>query len=103
MAMYEHQGPVLDLCWNTAGDKLFSVGVDKAVRMFEMMILQTAQPVTSRQVGVHDDAVRCVKWIDTPTGGILASGSWDKTVRVCLFPIEICATVLCSFYLSFRG
>jgi hypothetical protein len=31
--------------------------------------------------------VRVVKWLETPQGGILATGSWDKTIKVGLrFP-----------------
>lgn len=36
----------------------------------------------SQQVGIHDAAIKCVRWIDAPTGGILATGSWDKTIKV---------------------
>jgi len=42
----------------------------------------------SQQVAQHDASVKCVKWIDAQ-GGILATGSWDKTVKVsCYFPAE---------------
>ena len=47
-AIYPHEGPVLDLCWNGRdGSKLLSVGADKAARMFDV---STGQ---STQVGVH--------------------------------------------------
>lgn len=76
-AMYPHEGPVLDLCWNGRdGSKLLSVGADKAARMFDV---STGQ---SSQVGVHDAPIKCARWIDAPSGGILATGSWDKTVKV---------------------
>ena len=80
--MYSHEGPVLDVCWNKEGNKLFSGGADKAVRMYDVA---TGQPT---QVGAHDGAVKCVKWIDAPTGGILATGSWDKTVKVELSTLQ---------------
>jgi mRNA export factor len=35
------------------------------------------------QVAQHDAPVKTVKWVDTPQGGILATGSWDKTIKVC--------------------
>ena|SRR5258708_37417413 len=78
-AMYRHEGPVLDICWNGKdGSKLFSVGADKAARMFDV---STGQ---STQVGAHDAPIKCARWIEAPTGGVLATGSWDKTVKVCL-------------------
>jgi mRNA export factor len=35
-------------------------------------------------VAQHDQPIKCVKWIDAPqpVGGILATGSWDRTVKV---------------------
>lgn len=57
---------------------MISGGADNAARMLE---LQTGQ---STQVAAHDAPVRHVKWIETPQGGILATGSWDKTIKVSL-------------------
>ncbi|KDQ13524.1 hypothetical protein BOTBODRAFT_111302 [Botryobasidium botryosum FD-172 SS1] len=74
-AMYSHEGPVFDLCWSKDGSKLFSGGADKAARMFD---IQSGQAV---QVAAHDAPVKCVRWIETPTGGYLATGSWDKTLK----------------------
>jgi WD40 repeat protein len=68
---------VLDVFWSKDGSKLFSGGVDKAAKMFD---LNTGQ---SQQVGAHDAPIKCVRWVEAPTGGILATGSWDKTVKVC--------------------
>jgi WD40 repeat protein len=47
----------------------------QAARMFDV---QTGQ---ATQVASHDDAIKCVRWVDAQ-GGILATGSWDKTIRV---------------------
>jgi len=74
-AMYTHEGPVLDICWSKDGSKLFSAGGDKSARMFDMTTGQ------NRQVGGHNEAVSAVRWIEAPTGGILATASWDKTLR----------------------
>ena len=60
------------------GTKVFSGSADKTVKMFDVTTGQ-AQPVAQ-----HDGPVKCVKWIDAPTGGILASGSWDKTLKARL-------------------
>ncbi|EDR03971.1 uncharacterized protein LACBIDRAFT_330872 [Laccaria bicolor S238N-H82] len=72
---YHHQGPVLDVCWSTDGTKLFSGGVDNAGRMYDLITSQTTQ------VAQHDAAIKSVGWVDTPQGGILVTGSWDKTIK----------------------
>jgi len=74
-AMYQHQGPVLSVCWNKEGNKVFSGGADNAGRMFDV---QTGQ---SSQVAAHDAPIKVVKWIDTPQASILVTGSWDKTIK----------------------
>jgi WD40 repeat protein len=75
-AAYAHDAPILDVCWSRDGSKVFSGGVDKAAKLFD---LNSGQ---SQQVGAHDEPIRAVRWIDAPTGGILATGSWDKTIKV---------------------
>jgi mRNA export factor len=65
---------------------VFSVGVDKAARAFD---LATGQSV---QVGSHGAPVKCCRWVDAPSGGYLVTGSWDKTVKVCL-PVTRCTIV----------
>jgi len=57
------------------GSKIFSGGLDNAGRMFDV---STGQ---SSQVAQHDAPIKSVKWVDAPSG-ILATGSWDKTVKV---------------------
>jgi mRNA export factor len=73
-AMYQHQGPVLDVCWNKEGTKIFSGGADNAGRMFDV---NTGQ---ATQVAQHDAPIKVVGWVDAQSG-ILATGSWDKTVK----------------------
>ena len=34
------------------------------------------------QIAQHDAPIKAVRWIDSPQGGILATGSWDKTIKV---------------------
>lgn len=43
-----------------------------------MFDVQTGQ---ATQIAAHDAPIKCVKWIDAQ-GGILATGSWDKTIKV---------------------
>ncbi|KAJ7052484.1 WD40-repeat-containing domain protein [Mycena amicta] len=74
-AMYEHQGPVLSVCWNKEGNRVFSGGADNAGRMFD---LATGQ---ATQIAQHDAPIKILKWVDSPQAGILATGSWDKTIK----------------------
>jgi mRNA export factor len=92
--MYAHQAPVLSVCWNKVsrsaehpsssfpnhapqeGNKVISGGGDNAARLFD---IQTGQ---AQQVAQHDGPVKVVKWLETPQGSILVTGSWDKTVKV---------------------
>jgi mRNA export factor len=54
---------------------VLSGGADNAARLFDVTTGQ------SQQVAQHDAPVKVVKWIDAQ-GGILATGSWDKTIKV---------------------
>ena len=55
----------------------------------------------STQVGRHDGPIKCVRWFEMAQAGILATGSWDKTLRVrihSLFPPNsIPFPLLCLF------
>ncbi|KAF5371835.1 hypothetical protein D9615_009531 [Tricholomella constricta] len=73
-AMHHHQGPVLSVCWGKDG-KVFSGGADNVARMLDISVGQ------GTLVAQHDAPVKCVKWVDTPGGGVLATGSWDKTIK----------------------
>jgi len=74
-AMYQHDGPVLGVCWNKEGNKVISAGTDNAGRMYDLATGQTTQ------VAQHSAPIKAVKWIDSPQGGILVTGSWDKTIK----------------------
>ncbi|KAJ7236289.1 WD40-repeat-containing domain protein [Mycena haematopus] len=73
-AMFRHDAPVLSVCWSQDGSKLFSGGADNAARMYDLATGQASQ------VAQHDAPVKVVRWVDAQ-GGILATGSWDKSVK----------------------
>ena len=58
------------------GTRVISAGADNAGRMYDV---QTGQ---ATQIAKHDAPIRVVKYVDTPSGGIVVTGSWDKTVKV---------------------
>lgn len=74
-ASYTHEGPALDVCWSGDGTKILSGGADNAGRMFDV---QTGQPT---QVAQHQAPIKSVRWTDMH-GGLLVTGSWDKTIKV---------------------
>ncbi|GAO48451.1 WD40 repeat-like protein [Saitoella complicata NRRL Y-17804] len=75
-AMWEHEAPVLSCHWSKDGTKVASGGADKAGRIFDIASGQ------SQQVAAHDAPIKSVRWIDAGQGGsLLATGSWDKTVK----------------------
>jgi mRNA export factor len=74
-AAYSHEAPVLDVCWSKDGTKVISGGVDNAARVFDV------QTGTASQVAQHQGPVKAVRWIDMQNG-LLATGSWDKTIKV---------------------
>ncbi|KAL5486207.1 GLE2_2 [Sanghuangporus weigelae] len=66
-AMYRHQGPVLDVCWNKEGNKVLSGGVDNVARMYDLVSGQTSQ------VAQHDAPLKNIRWIESGQNGILAT------------------------------
>jgi mRNA export factor len=100
--LYSHEAPVLSVCWNKVrpqrkcpvirslmyvygfacatqdGSKILSGGADKAGRCFDVT---TGQPT---QVAAHNEPIRSVRWVEAE-GGLLATASWDKTVKVGRF------------------
>ena len=76
---------------------MLSGGADNAARLFDVTTGQ------SQQVAQHDAPVKVVKWIDAPQGGILATGSWDKTIKVnCIHPsVELLIVYLSMEVLGF--
>ncbi|KAF9346683.1 Poly(A)+ RNA export protein rae1 [Mortierella sp. NVP85] len=73
-AMYSHTAPVLCCAWSKDGTKLVSGGTDKIAKVFD---ISTGQ---SSQVAQHDAPIKEVRWVDGPSP-ILATGSWDKTIK----------------------
>jgi len=73
-SLLDHGAPVLDATFATEST-VYSCGLDNRVQQFDV-----ATGRKSAVVGNHDDGVRCIEWI--PALGIVASASWDKTIRL---------------------
>lgn len=76
-AMFEHEGPVLDCAWSKDGQKVFGAGADKAARMLDL----GAGATQAQQVAAHDQPIKCVESIFVNGTHMLATGSWDKTIK----------------------
>ncbi|KAL0954549.1 hypothetical protein HGRIS_003515 [Hohenbuehelia grisea] len=74
-AVFHHQAPVLSVCWDKAGQNIISGSVDNTAQLFDCQTGQT------RQVAQHEAPIRNVKWVETPGAGLLATGSWDRTLK----------------------
>ena len=58
------------------------------------------------QVAQHDAPIKKVGWVDALGTGILATGSWDKTIKVGYLQIHLIATSLmpsCPKYWDLRS
>ncbi|KAI9806199.1 MAG: RNA export factor gle2 [Sarcosagium campestre] len=85
-ALFDHEGPVLSVAWSKAvwhmtqdGSKVVGGGTDKAARLLDL----GAGSTTAQQVAVHDQPIRCVRFMEAPGSGspMLVTGSWDKHVK----------------------
>jgi mRNA export factor len=70
-----HEGPVLCTAFSPDGGSVFSGGCDNKVKMWSLA--NAAAP--SQVIGQHDAPVRHMHFI--PAMSLLATGSWDKSVR----------------------
>jgi len=65
---------VLCSAWKDDGTTVFSGGCDKQAKMWPL--LSGGQPVT---VAMHEGPIAAMAWI--PGMNLLATGSWDKTLK----------------------
>ncbi|KAI0123816.1 WD40-repeat-containing domain protein [Xylariales sp. AK1849] len=76
-AILNAEGPILSCDWAKDGTMVVAGGADKKSHLLH---LATGQQIT---VGTHDQPIRGVRFVDIPgsNGPIIASASWDKTVK----------------------
>lgn len=72
---YQHEAPVLAVCWSLDGARVISGGADKVARCFDLNTNQC------NVVAQHNEPIRCVKFIAS-FGGALVTGSWDRTIKI---------------------
>ncbi|RDW75973.1 putative nuclear pore complex protein SonA [Coleophoma crateriformis] len=78
VALFDFEGPVLDCHWTKNGAVVVGASADKTARMLDLGGNSSA----AQQVGSHDGPVKSVRFLEgIGTTPIIATGSWDKTVR----------------------
>ncbi|KAI3336805.1 Poly(A)+ RNA export protein [Xylariaceae sp. AK1471] len=77
VAMLSAEGPIFGCDWVNDGDMLLAGGADQKIHLLD---LASGQQTT---IGSHDAPVRGICSVDVPgsRGPIVASGSWDGTVK----------------------
>mmetsp|Transcript_27112 Transcript_27112/g.57011 ORF Transcript_27112/g.57011 Transcript_27112/m.57011 type:complete len:362 (+) Transcript_27112:80-1165(+) len=74
---HENNSPVLDSTFSPDGTTVFSVGGDKAVRMWNLA--QQPPNGVPQQIGAHDQPIKSVGFL--PSSNLIVSGSWDKLLK----------------------
>ncbi|TVY57861.1 Nucleoporin, partial [Lachnellula suecica] len=79
VAAIEFDGPVLTCDWSRDGQKVAGAGADKTAKLLDL----GANGAPAQQVAAHDAPIRSARFFDMPNANapMLATGSWDKTVR----------------------
>merc|ERR1711935_615603 len=75
-AVQNQEGPVLDVCWNLDGSKIFSAGADKKAMMWDLGSNQFTQ------VGAHEQPIMACGYAKGPNYECLVTGSLDKTLKL---------------------
>jgi mRNA export factor len=73
---HESNAPVLDSCFSNDGSTVYSVGADKAVRMWRLG--ETPPNNVPQQIGVHDAPVKAVGCLPS---NLVVSGGWDRKLK----------------------
>jgi mRNA export factor len=74
---HEQQSPVLGSCFSADGSTVFSVGADRAVRMWQLG--QAPPNNIPQQIGVHDAPVKSVGFLSS--SNLVVSGGWDSKLK----------------------
>ncbi|KAK3938514.1 WD40-repeat-containing domain protein [Diplogelasinospora grovesii] len=72
------QGPMFDCDFSKDGTILAAAGADKSVYCLD---LSSGQTLTLSAGYAHAAPVRCVRFLSANFSNMLATGSWDKTVK----------------------
>ena len=72
---HSHGGIVTFLFWQD-GSKIFFGSADKTLRMWDLGSNQVTQ------IGAHDNCIKSVHFIQSPSYQCVMTGSWDKTLKV---------------------
>jgi len=74
---HENASPVMDSCFAPDGQRVFSCGGDKAVRMWQLG--QSPPNGVAQQIGAHDAPIKGVRYL--PNSNLVVSGGWDRKLK----------------------
>lgn len=74
-ACFNHSGAVLDAAFGADGKTVFSGGLERLVRRWDVAAGEAA---AGDALGEHSKAIKAVEYM--PSLGVVATGSWDSTV-----------------------
>jgi mRNA export factor len=74
---HENNAPALDSAFSADGSTVFSVGADKAVRMWRLG--ESPPNNLAPQIGVHEAPAKAVGFL--PASNLVVSGGWDRKLK----------------------
>ncbi|TVY53119.1 Nucleoporin [Lachnellula cervina] len=79
VAAIDFEGPVLACDWSKDGTKVAGAGADRSAKLLDL----NANGAPAQTVSSHDAPIRSIRFFNMPNANapMLATGSWDKSVR----------------------
>ncbi|KAJ8331717.1 mitotic spindle checkpoint protein Bub3 [Batrachochytrium dendrobatidis] len=74
VAGYKHKAAVLDLAFSSTAPVVYSGGLDRALRRFDVV------SKTETSLGTHEEAISCINY--SKEIGQTITGSWDKYIKL---------------------
>ncbi|KAG0651951.1 Nucleoporin GLE2 [Hyphodiscus hymeniophilus] len=78
-AVISFDGPVFGCAWSKNGRQVAGASSDKSAKLLDL----GANGAPAQQVAAHDAPIRSLRFFELPSSGspMLATGSWDKTIK----------------------
>jgi len=80
--LFPCKGPVLCVAWSTDGFRIAGGDTTGTVCIVDMRQAPPQGEIKPQEAKAHNDAIKAVRWFNTNGGEYLATGSWDKSVKM---------------------